>query len=127
MSGEIIMEDRREEQIEALETLSDFNEKVIKNVGILLKELSGARLEDTEAFLESILKALNWEIQVLNGTLGVLNEGRQRIDKEIMNKKVIALSKAVQSKEDEELAAAFSNLLPELENLKAAVQEVLAQ
>ena len=36
---------------------------------IISKELSGARLDDTDIFLEGILKAINWEIQVLNGTV----------------------------------------------------------
>ena len=63
------MEDNRAEQKEALETLMEFNTRLVKNMEIITKELSGARLEDTDAFLEDIIKAMNWEIQVMNGTM----------------------------------------------------------
>ena len=49
------MEDNRAEQIEALETFLEFNERIVKNIGIIIKELKGARLDDTDKFLESIV------------------------------------------------------------------------
>ena len=63
------MEDNRKEQIEALEVLLEFNERLIRNMNIIVKELSGKRLDDTDKFLKSIVNALNWEIQVVNGTI----------------------------------------------------------
>lgn len=118
------MEDNRAEQIEALEVMEEFNEKIIKNIRILVKELSGERLDDTDKFQESIINAINWEIQVLNGTSDVLNEGRQRVDKEKINAKIIALGDALKSKEDSKIAAAFEELLPEFETLGDAAKEV---
>ena len=38
------MEDNRKEQIEALEVLLEFNERLVKNMKIIVKELSGKRL-----------------------------------------------------------------------------------
>ena len=76
------MEDNRKEQAEALEVLQEFNDRLIKNIGILIKELSGSRLDDTDKFIKGITDAMNWEIQVMNGTMELLNEGKQRIDKE---------------------------------------------
>ena len=35
------MEDNRKEQIEALEVLLEFNERLVKNMHIIVKELSG--------------------------------------------------------------------------------------
>ena len=49
------MENKREEEIEALEVLVDFNERLIKNMTIIVKELSGKRLDDTDKFLRSIV------------------------------------------------------------------------
>lgn len=122
-----IMEDNRAEQVEALETFVEFNDKVTQNIRILVKELSGARLEDTDVFLESIINSINWEIQVINGTMGVLNEGSVRVEKDHINDKIIALGEAVQSKEDGKIAGAFENLLPMLETVGSAAKEVLAQ
>ena len=120
------MEDNRAEKLEALETLATFNDKVVKNVGILVKELSGQRLDDTDKFQTSIINAINWEIQVLNATLDVLNEGKERIVKEVFNEKVIALGAAIETKEDQKIADAFCALEAELERLGAAAKEVIA-
>ena len=120
-----IMEDSRAEKLEALETLVEFNEKVVKNIGILMKELSGQRLDDTDKFQDSIVNAVNWEIQVVNATLDVLNEGKERIVKEIFNEKVLALGEAIKEKSDQKLVKAFEELRPELEKLGMAAKEVI--
>ena len=76
------MEDSREEQIEALKTLYEFNQRLLKNMRIVIKELSGERLDDTDNFVKGIIDAMNWEIEVMNGTMSVLNENEVRIEKE---------------------------------------------
>lgn len=119
------MEDNRKEQIEALEVLAEFNQRLLQNMRILVKELSGARLDDTDAFLKGILEAINWEIQVVNGTMELLNEGENRVDKEEFNSKVIAVNDAVASKEDTKLATAFEGVIPCFEKLGEAVNVVL--
>lgn len=121
-----IMEDNRAEQKEALETLVGFNTRLVKNMKIIIKELSGQRLDDTNAFLEDITKAMNWEIQVMNGTMELLNEGKQRIDKEGFNTKIIALSDAINSKDDTKMAKAFEEVVPLFEKLGDAANEVIA-
>lgn len=120
------MEDRRAEQLEALETLAEYNDRILKNIPILVKELRGERMDDTDKFLDGIIKAVNWEIEVLNATMEVLNDDKERISKDTVNEKIIALSDAIGSKDDAKLADAFEGLLPVLETLKNAVQEVLA-
>jgi len=124
-SGEI-MEDMRQEKIEALETLAEFNEKVLQNIPILVKELSGERLDDTDKFLDGVIKAINWEVEVLNQTMDVLNEGKERIQKDAFNERIVALSEAVKAKDDAQMAKAFEALVPELEKLGAAAKEVIA-
>lgn len=120
------MEDNRAEQKEALEVLAEFNERLVKNMKIIIKELSGGRLEDTDKFLKSIIDAMNWEIQVMNGTMALLNEGKERIVKEQFNISVVRLSDAVTEKDDSRMAEAFKSLLPEFENLGMAAKEVIA-
>lgn len=120
------MENNRQEQIEALETLKEFNKKIIKNIPILKRELLGQRLDDTKQFMNSIVNAINWEIEVLNQTMDVLNDGKERISKDAVNTKITILSEAINSKDDGRIAAAFENLLPALESLQAAVEEVTA-
>lgn len=120
------MDTYRAEQKEALETLVEFNERVVKNMNILIKELSGERLDDTDKFLRSIIDAMNWEIGVMNGTMSLLNEGRERIDKEQFNRKLIEFEEAVNAKDDQKMAAAVRKLIPVFEKLGAVAKEVIA-
>lgn len=119
------MEDNRKEQVEALEVLVEFNQRVLKNLHILVKEISGERLDDTDAFMKSILNAMNWEIQVMNGTMELLNEGEQRVDKKEFNDKVVALNEAIASGEDSKLSTAFEEIIPYFENLGKAADAVI--
>lgn len=119
------MEDTRKEQMEALETLIEFNDRLVKNMKIIVKELSGERLDDTDKFLRSIIDAMNWEIQVMNGTMEVLNEGKERINKETFNAEIILFGKAVEAKDDAVIADEFVKLIPIFENLGLAAKEVI--
>lgn len=119
------MEDIRKEQVEALEVLKDFNERLLKNMNIIIKELSGERLEDTDELLKSIIDAINWEVQVVNGTISLLNEEKERIDTARFNEKILTLGDAVASKEDTKIADAIRGLMPQFEELGKAVDEVL--
>ena len=116
--------DNRKEQIEALETLSNFNKRILKNIPILADELSDKRLEDTDKFCKSTIDAINWEVQVMNGTMELLNEGKQRIDKAQFNKKITCLAEAIQLDSDEKLAEAFRQLQPQFGILQDAIEEV---
>lgn len=119
------MEDLRNEQLEALEVLAEFNERLVKNMAIIVKELSGKRLDDTDKFLKSIIDAMNWEIQVVNGTMEVLNEGKERIDKETFNAAVVSLGKAISEKDDAKMAEEFTKIIPVFEQLGVSVKEVI--
>lgn len=115
----------REEKVEALQTFMKFNPKVIHNIKIIIKELSGARMDDTDVFMRDIVNAINWEIEVLNGTMDLLNEGKKRIDKENVNTCIVNLGKALSEKKDASIAQAFEKLLPELEQVQKAAEEVV--
>lgn len=119
------MKDNRTEQREALETLVEFNTRLVKNMKIIIKELSGERLDDTDQFLKGITDAMNWEIQVMNGTMELLNEGEERINKTVFNDKILQLNEAVAEQNEAKMAEAIKALFPEFENLQAAATQVL--
>lgn len=60
------MEDNRAEQIEALEVLTEFNDRLVHNMEIIVKELKGERLDDTDQFLKGIVDAVNWELSLIH-------------------------------------------------------------
>lgn len=119
------MENSRQEQREALEIMLEFNERLVKNLGILKKELSGQRLEDTDEFINGIVNAINWEVQVMNGTMDLLNEGTERINKAECNDNLSEFGNAITTKDDTRMAESVGKLIPLFENLGKAAREVL--
>lgn len=120
------MEDIRKEQKEALQTLMEFNEKLVKNMNIIIKELTGNRLDDTDNFLQGIVDAINWEVQVVNGTIDMLNGGKERINKEEFNSGIVKLADAIGKKDDGAIAEALNKLIPQFEKLGLSAAEVTA-
>ena len=118
------MEDNRAEQIEALEVLTEFNDRLVHNMEIIVKELKGERLDDTDQFLKGIVDAVNWEIQVVNGTLDTLNDGKVRVDNAGFNTAIVALSDAIAAKDDARMAVEFENVIPVFQQLGEAAKEV---
>lgn len=119
-------ENIRAEQKEALLTLTEFNERLVKNMKIITKEFEGNRLDDTDKFLQGIVDAVNWEIQVVNGTISLLNENQERLNKEAFNAGISNLSAAIKSGKDEEMSKAFQNVIPVFEQLGEIAAEVSA-
>jgi len=116
------MEDLRAEQIEAVEALDSYNNKMINTIPTIVDELRGNAKPDTKDFLMQILNGMNWEIQVINGCLTYFNEDEVLIDKEAINEKVIGFNKVVESKDDVALADALENvMLPILKQLKEVI------
>lgn len=121
------MEDNRKEQVEALEALKDYNPKVCKALKEIIPEIMGARKEDTQEYLEQIFKGINWEFQVINGTLQLLNEKEEQISKEALNEMVTHINDAYISKNDSELAQVMEKeLLPFVEKLDGYIEKALA-
>ena len=121
------MENNRVEQMEALNVLLDFNERLVKNMKIIVKELSGKRLDDTDKFLKSIVDAINWEIQVINGTMDLLNDGEERINKTKFNDAIVALSGAITENNDKKMAQEFEKVIPVFEQLGVVAKEVVSR
>ena len=121
------MEDLRAQQIEALEVLGDYNERRVESIRSIIKALEGDRKEDTDKFLDEIIKGINWEIGILNGTMTLINEKEEHIKKEEMNDSILKLSKALEGKVDKEMAEALEHALPMFEKLGQVAKEIAGQ
>lgn len=98
------MDELKAQQMEALEVVSEYIEKLLPNMNILSNELKGNRQEDTDTFLNYVMNGFNWVIEVFNVTRDYINADKIRIDKEEVNEKIIELSKAFKEKDDEKAA-----------------------
>lgn len=120
------MEENRAEQKEALVALVSYNERLVKSMKGVVGELTGSREPDTDEYLQKILQGINWEVAVLNGTLSLINEKEERVNKENVNQKIICLSDAVVAKDDARIAKAMEELVPVFEELGQVAAEVAA-
>ena len=119
------MESNRQEQLGAVKVLAGFQEKFIANTEILVKELTTEKKDDTDKLLKSVTDSLNWEIGVLGGTLSLINEKEEKLNKDDINAAVMKLSEALRGKDDKEIAEALeSHLLPVLKKVLSAVKEM---
>lgn len=105
------MEDNRAEEKEALGALVEYSPKLLKGMQAVIKELEGNRQPDTDEYLKSVINGMNWEIQVLNGTMAYLNEDKQLIDKSEANNLFVDFGNAYQEKNDAKIAAQLEEKL----------------
>lgn len=120
------MEDIRNEQIEALRVMVEYIPKLKKGMTTVAAELSGERLPDTDEYLVKVIEGLNWVIEVLNGTLSLINEKETRLDKGKINESAIAFSSAYKAKDDAEMALLLNTELTDFVNsFEQTAQELI--
>lgn len=122
------MENQFKEEIEALQALKEYNVKIVKALKEIIPELKGEKQPDTDEYLQNILKGINWEIQVINGTMKYLNREEEVVSKEGVNSMIVKLNETLQNKgQDEQVAAILEErLLPFLEELDQIAEKAVA-
>lgn len=86
------MEAMREQQREALDTAKDYIGKLLNAVDTVGVELAGEAKTDTKEYLDTIIKGVNWTIEILNRTLDYVNEKEELIQKESVNNRMLHFS-----------------------------------
>ena len=119
------MENQREQQIEALETGYSYAKRLQKGIETIILELREEKKEDTNEFLDQIMKGINWVIQVVNGTSSLINENEVRINKDEINEVILAINSAVKMKDDLEIAKVLQDgILPFLNDFMVCAKEI---
>ncbi|MBP7320590.1 MAG: hypothetical protein KA953_05960 [Lachnospiraceae bacterium] len=103
------MEDLREQQKEALLTARDYIGKLLDAVDVVGVELSGEEQEDTKEYLDTILKGVNWTIEVLKRTIDYVNENEELIQKESVNDRMLHFSSVYESSNRQALNEALQS------------------
>lgn len=120
------MADRRELQLQILEELRNYSQKIIPGTEMIITELRGNRKADTEEIFNLVIQGINWEIEVFNNCEEVINQGTQRVDKSKMASAVARLGKVMQEKDDIKLAAALEvDFIPFLKSMEQAAINIL--
>lgn len=116
----------KEQQVEALQVLTEYSVKLIKGMKTSAEELMGCRKEDTDEFLRMVLDGVNWELNVLNGCLSLINEEEKVLDKNHANETILDFQQVFSSKNDEAISKAITEkLIPLVEQITEAAQKTV--
>lgn len=120
------MNELRIQQVEALEAALEYSKKLSNGIKNVSEELKGNRQPDTDEYLNQVINGLNWVIEVVNGTMSLLNEKEEVFVKEDVNTTVGKLSEALQAKDDAAIADILENgVLAFVDKLTVAAEAVV--
>ena len=121
------MENIRAEQIEALEVMIDYLPKLKNAMNNVAGELTGTSYPDTAEYLRKTIDGLNWVIGIFNGTRELINEKEVKLDKEVVNKDILAFGEAYKSKDNSAVASFLTGALMNFVNsLETAAKEIIS-
>lgn len=119
------MENIREEQIEALNAVYEYNTKLSNALNEIVPELRGEKKEDTREYLDHIMKGVNWVIQVVNATLPLINESEEKISKDEINGIVLKINDAFKNEDYIQLADLIeTGIIPFIDNVSVIAKDI---
>ncbi len=115
--------DYRSQQIEALQVMVEYNEKLMKGIKTSAEEFGGERKSDTDEFFKQVIDGINWMLNVLNACLPFINEKQTVIDKDAANAVIKKLEAAIQGNDDAAKSRVLSeDMLPFVSKVTEAAQ-----
>ncbi len=120
------MDEREQLQLEVLQELIRYSEKLIPAVSTMIGELRGNEQSDTGEFLNEIINGINWEIEVYNQCAPLLSASSTYIDRKAMITAVTNLGQSLGSGDNSRVATCLEeDFLPFLNNLALAAKVVV--
>lgn len=122
------MEDIKAMQLEALETAVTYIEKLAPAIKEIVPELRGEEQPDTEDYLAQIVDGINFVLEILNGTISMINEKEVIINIDGVEEKVCELSDAFAIQSHSMIADSLeSGILPVLDAFYQVSQAIVAK
>lgn len=119
-------DDMRTQQIEALQAMLDYNPRLMRAMMCITTELLEERKPDTDEYLTAIIKGMNWETEILNGTKEVLDEQEIVLDRDKINRAFIEFSDAYKNKDDIAMGLLYRDtIIPFFEEYEKAARNVV--
>ena len=113
-------------QIEALQALTEYSPRFLNSLKAVHDELVIERKPDTDEFLDAVIKGMNWEIEVYNGTKAFFS-GNDALDKDKANAAFVDFSSAFKRHDDEEMGRLLrERIIPFFTALEGAAISVVA-
>lgn len=113
-----MQESTRQEKIEAIVGICQYDQKLINALEDLADDLKSGKETLPSELLGTIMQGINWTVEVLNQTMDVFNEGEEKLEKQMINDALVAFNEAFTSSDAGKIAAAIrDSLLPCLERI----------
>ena len=110
------MDDAKKLQYEALGDAADYALRLVPAIREILPELRGEARDDTEDFKNQIFEGINYIVQVVNGTLPLINEKEVILNRDGIEEKMQQLIASVEAKDNRMVADALEEgILPFIE------------
>jgi hypothetical protein len=121
------MDDLLTQQKEALGVVAPYCAKIERAIDNVIGELNGNRMDDTDVYIDSIQKGLNWIIEVYNGTRDLINKDSVVIEKDSVNEAITRMNDATKAKDDAALATAFADVKSFVTTFRGAAEKLSAK
>ena len=120
------MSDNRQEQIEALQAMLEYNPRLMNAMKSVTAELLEDRQPDTDEYLLAVIKGMNWETEILNGTKEVLDEQEIELDRKMINQVFLDFNEAYKQKDDITMGVLYRDkIIPFFELYEQAARNVV--
>ena len=97
----------REDKIEAITGISNYDENLLDAIPVLAKELKNGKETLESELLGQVMQGINWTVEVLQQAMDVMNEKEKKLDKEVVNGALTELDRAYKLGEPIEIARAL--------------------
>ena len=110
------MDDLKKQQYDALRDGAEYALRLVPAIREIIPELRGNEKDDTEDFKNQIIEGINYIIEIVNGTMPLINEKEVILNKDGIEEKIQQLIRSVEHKSNEEIATALEEgILPFIE------------
>ncbi len=108
----------RQDKLEAIEGICQYDRKLIDGLEELADGLESGKETLPSKLLETVMQGVNWTVTVLNQVMDVLDEGEEKLDKQMVNDALVAFNEAFTSGDGKIIADAIrKSLIPCLERI----------
>lgn len=113
-----MQERTREDKIEAIIGICKYDRKLVDALETLVKDFISGKVKKPSELLGTVMQGINWTVEVLNQVMDVLNEGEEKVNKQMVNDALVEFHAAFTSEDEERLIEVISHsLIPCLEHI----------
>ena len=110
------MDESKKMQYEALKDGAEYALRLVPAIREIIPELRGEERDDTEEFKNQIFEGINYIVQIVNGTLPLINEKEVILNRDGIEEKMQQLIASVNTKDNGQVATALEEgILPFVE------------